>query len=219
MNSMLLIHRQSPAAGRVSLYSEAKIPTPRGALRLRVYRESGGGEPMAVIAGDPLPQEGTVVRIHSACFTSENLGSLKCDCREQLNFALEYISRERGVVVYLPQEGRGIGLGDKIRAYALQEKGYDTMEANRRLGLPDDARTYESAAWILRDLGIRSVRLITNNPRKMESLSSHSIRVVDRIPVNIPANEHSRRYLATKYTLMGHFAGEERHVHLAAGED
>jgi GTP cyclohydrolase II len=199
---------------QVSPYSESRIPTSRGTVRLRVYRDSDGSEPMAVIAGDVKPER-TAVRIHSACFTSENLGSLKCDCREQLNFALEYISRECGVVVYLPQEGRGIGLGDKIRAYSLQEEGYDTLEANRRLGLPVDARTYESAALILRDLGIRSVRLITNNPRKIESLCGQGIQVVERIPVNIPANEHSCNYLATKYNLMGHFSAEGRHVQAA----
>lgn len=200
---------------RLSLYSQAKIPTVWGALQLRVYRGPDGCEAMAAIAGDALPAERAVVRIHSACFTSESLGSLKCDCREQLQFALEYISRHGGVLIYLPQEGRGIGLGDKIRAYALQEQGYDTIEANRLLGLPADARTYEAAAVILRDLGVRSVRLITNNPRKIESLSNQGIPVVERIPVNISANEHSREYLETKYSLMGHLAGEDHLVRAA----
>lgn len=196
----------------MSCYGQAKIPTIWGTLQLRVYRGAKGCEATAAIAGEELPAEKTVVRIHSACFTSENLGSLKCDCREQLHFALEYISRHGGVLVYLPQEGRGIGLGNKIRAYALQEQGYNTVEANHRLGLPADARSYAVAAAILQDLGVRSVKLITNNPSKIQSLDRLGIPVVERIPVNISANEHSREYLATKYSLMGHFAGEDHSI-------
>lgn len=196
------------------MYSETRLPTASGLLRLRVYRHSDGSEPVAVIGGDHFGSEGTAVRIHSACFTSESLGSLKCDCREQLNFSLAYIAREGGVVVYLPQEGRGIGLADKIRAYSLQELGYNTIDANRCLGLPSDARSYESAALILRDLGISSVRLMTNNPRKIEALRNEGIGVVERIPVNIAANEHSRPYLTAKYMLMGHLQGPEECAYL-----
>jgi GTP cyclohydrolase II len=195
-------------SGSLSRYSEANVPTRHGPLRVRVYRDANSTEPIAIIAGKLPDTEGVAVRIHSACFTSETLGCLKCDCRDQLDFAFSYISRNGGVIIYLHQEGRGIGLGDKVRAYALQEQGFDTMEANRLLGLPVDARTYEMAVWMLRDLGITSVRLITNNPSKIAALSKLGIPVVERIPVVIPATRYSEDYLRAKFTLMGHILGE-----------
>jgi GTP cyclohydrolase II len=189
--------------------AQANLPTKLGMFQMRVYRAADGSEPVAVISGDVGGRERLPVRVHSACFTSESLGSLRCDCREQLDFALDYIAREGGVVIYLHQEGRGIGLAQKIRAYALQENGYDTLEANCALGHPPDSRTYESAASILRDLGVRSVELITNNPDKIESLIGLGINITGRIPAVIQPNHFSARYLATKFTRMRHIAEEE----------
>ncbi len=185
-------------------YTEATLPTRHGNLRIRVYQSPDGTEPVAILGNPPFPAGGVPVRIHSACFTSETLGSLKCDCREQLEFALDHIARHGGVVIYLHQEGRGIGLTGKVQAYALQDLGYDTIEANHMLGFPADARTYESAVRILHDLEIESVRLITNNPEKIAALEDAGITVVDRIPVVIPPTEHSERYLNIKFNLMGH---------------
>lgn len=183
---------------------ERKLLTRFGQFTFRVYEAADGSEPIAMISGDVRGNEDVPVRIHSACFTSENVGSLRCDCKEQLEFAMQYISREGGVLVYLHQEGRGIGLARKIQAYALQEQGHDTVEANHLLGLPEDARTYEDPALILEDLGVRSIRLITNNPRKITALEEMGVAVRGRIPVVIPANQFSAPYLHTKFTRMGH---------------
>jgi GTP cyclohydrolase II len=187
---------------------ETVLPTRFGGFTVCVYRAADGSEPVAMISGDVRGAERVPVRVHSACFTAENIGSLRCDCREQLDFAMEYIAREGGVVIYLHQEGRGIGLSRKIQAYALQEQGHDTVDANSLLGLPEDARTYEDAALILEDLGVRSIRLITNNPRKIASLAELGVAVSGRIPVVIPANDHSEFYLRTKFTRMGHIRHE-----------
>ena len=145
------------------------------------------------------------VRVHDECFTAEVLGSLKCDCRDQLHFALDMIRRRQlGAVVYLRQEGRGIGLANKIAAYALQEEGHDTVDANRLLGLPDDQRRYDAAARILEDLGIQSVRLLTNNPRKIEALRDLGVKVTGRLAVLVGANPHSAGYLLVMADRMGH---------------
>jgi GTP cyclohydrolase II len=202
--------RQAVHGHEVVDFAQASLPTKLGMFQMRVYRAADGSEPVAVISGDVAGRERLPVRVHSACFTSENLGSLRCDCREQLDFALDYIAREGGVVIYLHQEGRGIGLAQKIRAYALQENGYDTLEANGLLGHPPDSRTYESAASILRDLDVRSVELITNNPDKIESLIALGINVTGRIPALIPPNCFSAPYLATKFTRMRHIAEDMR---------
>src|SRR5262249_36048795 len=163
---------------------------------------------IAILSGKVAGAEDLPVRVHSACFTSENVGSLRCDCREQLDFSMELIAREGGAGIYLHQEGRGIGLARKIEAYALQEQGHDTVEANNILGFPDDARTYDDAAAILEELGVRSIRIITNNPRKIEALATLGVTITGRIPVVIPANHHSARYLRTKFTRMGHIVHE-----------
>jgi len=184
------------------------LPTRFGTFALRSYIGRDGSEPIALISGEVGGREELPVRVHSACFTAENVGSLRCDCREQLDFAMEYVAREGGIIIYLHQEGRGIGLAMKIQAYALQEQGHDTIEANSLLGLPEDARTYEDAAMILKDLDVRSIRLMTNNPRKITSLLELGVTVKDRIPVIIPANDHSERYLQTKFTRMGHILNE-----------
>jgi len=159
---------------------------------------------VAVVKGN-VRGDDVLVRVHSECLTGEVLHSLKCDCREQLDFALRRIADEgRGAVFYLRQEGRGIGLGDKIKAYALQERGVDTVDANRMLGLPDDSRRYDVAAFMCADLGIRSVSLLTNNPLKVSNLRAEGVPVVRRVPVAIEPNEHNRGYLIAKTRRMGH---------------
>jgi len=151
-----------------------------------------------------------VVRVHDECFTAEVLGSLKCDCREQLEFALDTIRRRGcGVVVYLRQEGRGIGLANKIAAYALQEEGHDTVDANRLLGLPDDQRRYDAAAGILEDIGVLSIQLLTNNPRKLSALRELGVEITARLPVLVGANPHSAGYLQAKSERMGHLMGPD----------
>jgi GTP cyclohydrolase II len=199
------------AYGLIERYSESNVPTEYGTFRVVVYREHGVGaarghfdEHLAILAGD-VRGDDTLVRVHSECLTGEVLHSLKCDCREQLDHGLRAIAKEgRGAVFYLRQEGRGIGLGDKIRAYALQERGVDTVDANRMLGLPDDARRYHVAAFMCRDLGIRSVQLLTNNPQKVRSLRAEGIPVTERVPVYIEPNPHNVDYLLTKSRRMSH---------------
>ena len=162
---------------------------------------------MAIVRGDVSRGANVLCRVHSECWTSEVLGSLKCDCREQLDRALEKIAAEGvGVVVYLRQEGRGIGLGNKIRAYDLQNQGADTVEANLRLGFEADSRSYDLAAAILNDLGVRSVRLLTNNPLKIAGLEAAGVTVVDRISHWVGENQHNASYLAVKRRKMGHHA-------------
>lgn len=188
------------------LTAQAKttLPTVFGAFQVSIYSDEAGQDTLAITSGDLNQAAGVAVRMHSACFTAEVLGSLKCDCKHQLDFALEHIANEGGIVLYLPQEGRGVGLSNKIRAYALQEQGYDTVDANRALGLPDDARNYQDAAAILRDLGVTRIRLITNNPQKIKALEDLGIEVAGRIAIPSVANEHSSGYLETKRIRMGH---------------
>jgi GTP cyclohydrolase II/3,4-dihydroxy 2-butanone 4-phosphate synthase/GTP cyclohydrolase II len=195
---------------RLTRYAEAELPTVHGPFRVYVYREaSGNGAPpqehMAIVRGPVAGQPNVLARVHSECWTSEVLGSLKCDCRDQLDAALERIAAEGiGVVVYLRQEGRGIGLGNKIRAYALQESGADTVEANLALGFEADARSYDIAGSILRDLGVRSVRLMTNNPHKVRGLEEAGVPVAQRVSHWVGENQHNAGYLAVKRRKMGH---------------
>ena len=172
---------------KVWIYSETNLPTIYGNFRVYVFHNSiDYKEHLAITGGEVGEGENIPVRLHSECLTSEVLGSLKCDCREQLQDALKQIGREgRGIVLYLRQEGRGIGLGNKIRAYSLQEEGYDTIEANHILGFPDDLREYDVAAAMLHILGVKSVQLITNNPKKIAGLEKHKIVVNQRIPLQI----------------------------------
>ena len=190
----------------VELYAEAPLPTKHGLLRAFVFREKATGkEHVVAVKGDIRGQQGVPVRLHSECLTSEILGSLKCDCRDQLEHALDLVGRsERGAVVYLRQEGRGIGLGNKIRAYALQARGADTYEANRQLGFEDDLRHYDVAACMLKQLGVASVDLITNNPLKIDGLASEGITVRRRIPSVASSNPHNIGYLRTKRERTGH---------------
>lgn len=180
---------------------KATLPTRHGDFETYVFP----GEHVALVFGDVTGREDTLVRVHSECMTSEVFGSLKCDCAEQLDTALERIAAEgRGVVVYLRQEGRGIGLANKIRAYALQARGADTVDANRALGLPDDARRYDAAAAVLRLLGVRSVRLLTNNPAKIDALLELGIPVRAREPIVVRAHPLCEPYLRSKRTRMAH---------------
>jgi GTP cyclohydrolase II len=190
----------------VRLYSEAEVPTDYGAFRVVVYREDNSDvEHCAIVTGEIRAQDDVLARVHSECFTGEVLHSLKCDCREQLDQALERIAAVgRGVVLYLRQEGRGIGLGNKIRAYALQEEeGADTVDANRLLGFADDLRRYNVATSILHECDIRSVRLLTNNPEKVQALRESGLEV-ERVPVHIDAHSHNEGYLSAKKQRMGH---------------
>ena len=198
---------------RVSFVAETLLPTNKGSYRVRAYRDGvDDTEPVAIVFGDVADGLDVPVRVHDECFTSEVLGSLKCDCRDQLDFAMDYIRRRGpGVVVYLRQEGRGIGLANKIAAYSLQESGHDTVDANRMLGLPDDSRRYDAAACILRDLGVQSIRLMTNNPRKVELLGALGVQITQRIPVLIKANPHSAGYLEAKRARMGHDLESEQY--------
>ncbi len=204
-----MIPLASEVSSTFSRYSEANVPTEYGEFRVVVYREHTAEgelkEHVAVVKGELRGGEEVPVRVHSECLTGEVLHSLKCDCREQLDHALRRISDEgRGAVLYLRQEGRGIGLGNKIKAYKLQERGVDTVDANRLLGLPDDLRKFDIAAFMLGDLGVRSVVLLTNNPLKVRSLRSEGVHVVRREPVHIEPNAHNVDYLRTKGRRMGH---------------
>lgn len=194
----------------VYAYSQARVPTEYGELRVVVYREASQQqdapvEHCALICGEPRGAESLLVRVHSECFTGEVLRSLKCDCLEQLDQALRRIcDAGAGIVIYLRQEGRGIGLGNKIRAYALQAQGADTVDANLRLGFEADARRYHVASGILVDLGVESIALLTNNPAKVSALRADGIIVSGRVPMDINPNHHNRDYLVTKNKRMGH---------------
>jgi GTP cyclohydrolase II len=162
-------------------------------------------EHVAIVRGDPTFGEDVPVRLHSECLTGDALGSLRCDCRDQLETSLRMIGEmDKGVLLYLRQEGRGIGLVNKIRAYGLQDHGYDTVEANLALGFRDDEREYGVAAHMLHSLKVNSIRLITNNPRKIADLTAQSIKITGRIPLVIPPNQYNRFYLETKASKSGH---------------
>ena len=187
--------------------STARVPLADAEnTRIVAFRpEDGGVEHLAVVVGDPKPDEPVLIRLHSECFTGDLLGSLRCDCGDQLRGAIAEIGKQgSGVLLYLSQEGRGIGLLNKLRAYQLQDGGLDTVDANLALGFEDDERVYLPAAEMLRRLGIAKVRLMTNNPAKVEALKRHGIDVVERVPHKFPSNNHNAFYLATKANKSGH---------------
>ena len=211
-----------PAAAirpQLDIRARATIPTRFGNFEMLVFRWGADGGPrdhglspdhVALVRGDVAGRSDVLVRVHSECLTSEVFGSLKCDCREQLEAAQATIAREGlGAVVYLRQEGRGIGLANKIRAYDLQAGGHDTVDANRLLGLPDDARDYGAAAAMLRHLEVASVRLCTNNPLKVQALRALGVDVVGRAAAVVTPNRHSAPYLEAKRLRMGHFLPAE----------
>ena len=184
----------------------AKLPTEYGDFRIHVYEHDGDRQTYAaLVRGDIGEGEEVLVRVHSSCLTGDVFHSERCDCGAQLAAAMKRIAAEgRGVILYLNQEGRGIGLANKIRAYALQDQGYDTVEANECLGFDADLRDYGIGVQILSDIGVRSMRLLTNNPRKLAGVESYGLLVSELLPLEIPASESSRRYLTTKKEKLGH---------------
>ena len=183
-----------------------KMPTDYGTFDLHLYRSKlDGDHHLALVKGQIDDGEPVLVRVHSECLTGDVFGSRRCDCGGQLQAALERIEKEgRGVLLYMRQEGRGIGLPAKIHAYKLQEEGLDTVEANLKLGYPMDLRDYGLGAQILFDLGVRQIRLMTNNPRKVVGLEGHKLHIVEQCPIRVEPNEHNAKYLETKRTKMGH---------------
>ncbi|MDB4930564.1 MAG: cyclohydrolase-2 [Myxococcaceae bacterium] len=200
----------------VKVDAVAALPTRFGDFQIVAFwNNRDGKEHIALAHGDVMGAEDVPTRLHSECLTGDALGSLRCDCRDQLETALTRLAAmERGLLLYLRQEGRGIGLINKVRAYALQERGMDTVDANRALGFRDDERDYAVAAHMLASLNVGSIRLMTNNPDKIRQLERHGVRVNGRLPHVMPANEHNRRYLRTKATRSGHLIdpgqGEEK---------
>ncbi|HBF34599.1 TPA: bifunctional 3,4-dihydroxy-2-butanone-4-phosphate synthase/GTP cyclohydrolase II [Candidatus Sumerlaeota bacterium] len=192
--------------------AETVLPNEFGEWRLCVYENKINGDcHTALIFGEPEKQESALVRVHSQCFTGDTLGSFRCDCGPQLHTAMARIAEEgHGVLLYMAQEGRGIGLLNKIKAYALQDKGRDTVEANEELGFRADLRDYGIGAQILRDLGLCSLRLMTNNPRKIVGLEAYGLHVVDRVPIEVGAHARNKRYLGTKKEKLGHMLGEKQ---------
>jgi 3,4-dihydroxy 2-butanone 4-phosphate synthase/GTP cyclohydrolase II len=190
----------------VKRIAAAKLPTDYGEFQVYAYENGIDGEThVALVRGEIGDGTNVMVRVHSKCLTGDVFHSMRCDCGAQLEAAMERIALEgRGVLLYLNQEGRGIGLANKIRAYALQDEGLDTVEANERLGFKPDQRDYGIGAQILGDLGVRSMRLLTNNPRKFIGLEGYGLSIVETLPIEIPASEHSREYLRTKKEKLGH---------------
>ena len=205
----------------LKLIASAKLPTPFAEFTVHAFKSSDGKEHLAIVLGDLGPvnagghrvspasdERVPLVRVHSECLTGDALFSLRCDCGFQLQAALERIAAEGcGALLYLRQEGRGIGLGNKIRAYALQDQGADTVEANHQLGFPADGRDYGLAVRLLRELGLCRIRLMTNNPAKLDALVRDGVDVVERVAIERGRNPHNEGYLDTKMTKMGHLIG------------
>jgi 3,4-dihydroxy 2-butanone 4-phosphate synthase/GTP cyclohydrolase II len=200
--------RVSAALGRarVRQVATAKLPTEFGDFAIHAYDDSPERKThIALVLGDLGDGKGVLARIHSSCLTGDVFHSARCDCGPQLHAAMSRVAAEgRGVILYLNQEGRGIGLANKIRAYALQDQGYDTVEANERLGFGADQREYGLGVEILRDLGVKSMRMLTNNPRKLAGVETHGMSVSELVPIEIPASDSTRRYLRTKKEKLGH---------------
>jgi 3,4-dihydroxy 2-butanone 4-phosphate synthase/GTP cyclohydrolase II len=185
---------------------EINFPTDVGIFKMRMYRSTVDGKRhLALVMGDPAAQDAPYVRVHSECLTGDAFGSLRCDCGSQLREAMQMIAADgHGVLLYMRQEGRGIGLEQKIHAYALQESGLDTVEANEQLGFEPDAREYSIAAQMLLDIGIKKLRLITNNPRKISGLEDFGLHVTERVGLVLPSTMYNASYLETKRTKLGH---------------
>ncbi len=201
-----LIHHRRTREKLVERVESVRLPTPYGEFQLVLYRaQTDDKHHLALVFGEVEGQQDVLVRVHSECLTGDVFGSLRCDCGPQLQQAMQQIAEAgRGVLVYMRQEGRGIGLAPKIRAYKLQEKGLDTVEANLELGYGMDLREYGIGAQILVDLGLRTIRLMTNNPKKIVGLEGYGLEIVDQVPILIRPNRHNRRYLRTKREKLGH---------------
>ena len=201
-----LIQYRMRTEALVRRVASAALPTEHGDFRVLAFESLLDGEThVALVKGEIGDGENVIVRVHSRCLTGDVFHSARCDCGPQLDAAMERISHEgRGVLLYLNQEGRGIGLANKIRAYELQEQGYDTVEANERLGFKPDQRDYGIGVQILKDLGVRSMRLLSNNPRKLVGIQGYQLSVVEWIPLEIPPSDHTRRYLKAKKDKLGH---------------
>lgn len=183
----------------IDISEEANLPSRFGDFKIKSFKE-GCKEHLAIYSKNLA--EVPIVRVHSECLTGDAIGSLKCDCRDQLEYALKLASETNGMVIYLKQEGRNIGLLNKVNAYALQDKGFDTVAANHQLGFRADERTYEMVTFILHHFGIKKIKLLTNNPDKIKSISD--IEIVERIPIIMDSNEHNKGYLSVKKEQMGH---------------
>jgi GTP cyclohydrolase II len=205
----------------VRVVGVADLPTRFGQFRIVAFENNRDGkEHVAIVHGDVLDAEDVPTRLHSECLTGDAIGSLRCDCRDQLETALRVLARmERGLLFYLRQEGRGIGLINKVRAYALQDQGLDTVDANLALGFRDDERDYAIAAHMIESLDVLSVRLMTNNPKKIAQLQQFGVKVSGRIPHVIPPNEHNRFYLETKAVRSGHWIDFHGKRHLEEQAD
>ncbi len=190
----------------IDFVEEVELPTALGQFKLRLYTSSpDGGEHLALIKGDLAKVDAPLVRVHSECLTGDVFGSARCDCGNQLHAAMQMVEQEGcGVVLYMRQEGRGIGLANKLHAYKLQEKGLDTVDANLKLGFPADLRDYGVGAQILADLGLKRIRLLTNNPKKLVGLQGYGLEITERVPLVAQPGDHNRRYLETKKARMGH---------------
>jgi 3,4-dihydroxy 2-butanone 4-phosphate synthase/GTP cyclohydrolase II len=201
-----LINHRVRTESLVRKVGEAKLPTDFGDFRIYAFENQIDKQThVAMVKGNIADGKDVLVRVHSQCLTGDVLHSLRCDCGAQLNTALQRIATEgRGVLLYLNQEGRGIGLANKIRAYELQDEGFDTLEANERLGFKADQRDYGVGVQILRELGVRSMRLLSNNPRKLVGIEGYGLTVSEWLPLEIPASESTRRYLKTKKDKLGH---------------
>lgn len=201
-----LIHYRMKKEKLVRRSAMAKLPTARGEFTIIAYENNVDGQiHLALVKGDPDPKQPVLVRVHSECLTGDVMGSLRCDCGNQLRQAMKQIDENGGgILVYMRQEGRGIGLLNKLQAYELQDQGKDTVEANEALGFPADLRDYGVGAQILVDLGVKKIRLLTNNPRKIKGLEGYGLNIVERIPLEIPPCTHNAGYLSAKKSKLGH---------------